>query len=554
MLQINLPENAVIPGEISLFTPNDNLLMILIGSKSVLMFKNNYLSENENEEITKIRTEYENQLNAKDTENRLIKKIYDEITIDEKAKLDIMTQTTLLLEKNALQKQYSDILKRCDSENKQSHKTIENLTSEIEKFKNEMSIIEIDNVKKDESMRNYHIINELKIENEVNNRIKEKENDMKKEFDDYKEKMILKEREYFNSQILSAFNENSKSEGQQNEIIFLKDKLNNLMMQIEKEKNERLTDTIDMNNKSISDITILVDGLRTQTTVNKSNARGCLGENYFLNLALQTFCDCSNFEIIDKSKTPHSGDFWLKFDKFTIMVDTKNYIDTPVPSRDRQKLKNDISYNQHIKIAWLVSMDQPILTYSNYPFMIDIDDGVCYCYINSLMKSENPANLLRMAWYASNFVNENLLNVDNDISLIGKYQKNEIRIKGILNKMLVQSKERFATLNQLTENFKTADSDIRDCLNEEIRDVRTQHIEIIESWWCVNTTKRVGGKLKSTEIHKRFVSNEENRRYGIDVDMFKQILRSIPSLRDEEIVRGKTDKAQYIILGFNFTQ
>jgi hypothetical protein len=552
MLQIKLPENAVIPSEISSFTENDNLLMILIGAKSVLMFKRTYVSENTSDEISKIRLEYENQLNAKDVENRLIKKVYDEIATDEKAKLDMMTQTTLLLERDALKKQYSDILKRCDSENELSHTTINNLTNEIAKFKNEMSIIEIDNVKKEESIRNYQAINELRIENEVNNRIKEKENEMKKEFDDYKEKMILKEREYFNSRIISTLNENSKSENQQNEISFLKDKLNNLMMQIEKEKNGRLTDIIDINNKSISDITTLMDGLRAQTTVNKSNARGYLGENYFLNLALQTFCDCSNFEIIDKSKTPHSGDFWLKFDKFTIMVDTKNYIDTPVPSRDRQKLKNDISYNQHIKIAWLVSMDQPILTYSNYPFMIDIDDGVCYCYINSLMKSENPANLLRMAWYASNFVNENLLNIDNEISLIGKYQKNEIRIKGILNKMLVQSKERFATLNQLTENFKTADSDIRDCLNEEIRDVRTQHIEIIESWWCVNTMKRIGGKLKSTEIHKRFVSNEENRQYGIDVDMFKQILRSIPSLRDEEIVRGKTDKAQYVILGFNF--
>ena len=191
-----------------------------------------------------------------------------------------------------------------------------------------------------------------------------------------------------------------------------------------------------------------------------------------------------------------------------------------------------------------------ILTYSNYPFMIDIDDGVCYCYINSLMKSENPANLLRMAWYASNFVHENLLNVDSDINLLGRYHKNEIRIRGILNKMLVQSKERFATLNQLTENFKLADSDIRDCLNEEIRDVRAQHIDVIDSWWNVNLVRHEGHKLKSSEIHRKFLSNEENRRYGIDVDMFKHILRSIPSLQNEEILMGKTDKAQYIIVGY----
>ena len=136
--------------------------------------------------------------------------------------------------------------------------------------------------------------------------------------------------------------------------------------------------------------------------------------------------------------------------------------------------------------------------------------------------------------------------------MLGKYQENEIRIKGILNKMLVQSKERFATLNQLTENFKAADSDIRDCLNEEIRDVRTQHIEIIESWWNNNLNKQDGHKLKSNEIHKKFISCEENRCHGIDADMFKQILRSIPSLKSENIVRGKTDKAVYTIVGYKF--
>jgi hypothetical protein len=509
-LSINLPENAVIPNEISSFTPDDNLLMILIGSKTVHMIKNNYLAGNMSEEISKIRSEYDILLNSKDDENRIIKIIYDDLLINDKLKLELKNKEQIHTEKNQLNMFYADIINKYNND-------IEKMNKEIFVYKEELSKLEIENIKKDESFKHYQIISDLKIENEVNYKLKNKEDIIKKEIDGYKEK------------------------------------INSMTIQIEKDKNERLMDTIDVNNKSIKDITLLLDNLKTQTTiVNKSNARGYSGENYFLNLALNTFCDCSNFEIVDKAKTPHSGDFWLKFDKFTIMVDSKNYVDTPVPSRDRQKLKNDVSYNQHIKIAWLVSMDQPILTYSNYPFMIDIDDGVCYCYINSLMKSENPANLLRMAWYASNFVHENLLNVDSENNMLGKYQKNEIRVKGILNKMLVQSKERFATLNQLTENFKAADADIRDCLNEEIRDVRTQHIDVIESWWNINLTKEEGHKLKSNEIHKRFISNEENRRHGIDGDMFKQILRSIPSLKSEEIIRGKTDKAMYVIVGYKF--
>ena len=72
LLSINLPENAAVPDEISSFTLDDNLLMILIGSKTVHMIKNNYLAENMSEEISKIRTEYDILLNSKDNENRLL--------------------------------------------------------------------------------------------------------------------------------------------------------------------------------------------------------------------------------------------------------------------------------------------------------------------------------------------------------------------------------------------------------------------------------------------------------------------------------------------------
>ena len=56
--------------------------------------------------------------------------------------------------------------------------------------------------------------------------------------------------------------------------------------------------------------------------------------------------------------------------------------------------------------------------------------------------------------------------------------------------------------------------------------------------------------LNSNE--SKIISNEENRRHGIDTDMFKQLLRSIPTLENEEIRRGKADRAQYIILGSTF--
>ena len=543
ILSINVPQNSIIPPEINTFTDNENLIMILVGIKAVNTIKYN----NSSEEMIKIRKEYDIILESKNNEIQIMKKVFDESIVEDRNNNESNMKCNLALEKKQLYSNYNDIIQKYNTDCNEYRETIVDLNKNILDAKNELYLIQ-------KEVKYNNEINELRIQNEINSKVKQKEDLFKTEIENTREILFSKEKEYIHKQNDFRETENNKIVSLQNEIIEIRTLLFNSLVDREKDKNTYLLDTIATNTKSIKDINSVVENLQLQsnTNTNKSNVRGSLGENYFLNLALNTFCDCSNFEIVDKAKTPHSGDFWLKFDKFTIMVDSKNYVDTPVPSRDRQKLKNDIQSNQHIKIAWLVSMDQPILTFSNYPFMIDIDDGVCYCYINSLMKSENPANLLRMAWYASNFVHEHLLNVDSEINQLGKYQKNELRIRGILSKMLLQSKERFATLNQLTENFKIADSDIRDCLNEEIRDVRTLHVDIIEKWWLLNTIQFDGNKIKSNDIHKKFLSNEDNRKYGIDGDMFKQILRSISIFSENQIIRGKTDKAQYIIVGYKF--
>jgi hypothetical protein len=298
----------------------------------------------------------------------------------------------------------------------------------------------------------------------------------------------------------------------------------------------------------IGELTEIIEAQNAQMGLlgNKSNRRGVDGENYFMQVASQTFCACTNFEILEKKKEPHCGDFWLKFDKFTVMVDSKNYIDSPVPSRDRVKLKNDIAHNRDIKVAWLVSMDQPIMTFANFPFMIDIEDGVCYCYINSLMKYEKPDHLLRMAWYACNFVYDHILNVENDVTLVGKYEKNEIRIKAILHRLLAQSRNRFAILNQFNENFKQTESDIRDCLNEEIRNVTTQNTEIVEQWFAANVVGCARGQVKTNDLYKLFMDSVENKSRCIDGDLFREIIRSIAAI-ENDMVRGKTDKSQIII-------
>ena len=59
-----------------------------------------------------------------------------------------------------------------------------------------------------------------------------------------------------------------------------------------------------------------------------------------------------------------------------------------------------------------------------------------------------------------------------------------------------------------------------------------------------------GEKIKTGDMFKNFLSHKYSENQGIDVDMFKQIIRSIKVLNEDDIIRGKTDKAQYIINGY----
>ena len=555
MIVLELPENVNLPVEIQLLTPIENHIMILIGFHAIQIMKEKFIHQ----ESYEIKKKYECQLKQKEEETVALKQIYEEKIITEKEKYDSMLQELFVTEKERNNLFYNE-----------KFQSYENEISLLVK-KNETSDIKIASIEKElwieeECKKHRNTISELRIENEIAIRIKDFIGNQNNELNKYKNLLNDSEKTILKMENNTIFHENQQIQKLQQELVETKESVNNLLLEKERYKNSILRDTIETNNKSMEEITSLLkhqnENLNLNANLNannenqsqnKSNVRGVEGETFFYNLALKTFCDCSNFDIVEKSKSPHSGDFWLKFEKFTIMVDSKNYIDTPVPLRDRVKLKDDILFHKkNIKIAWLVSMDQPILTFSGYPFMIDIEDGICYCYINSLMKSENPQNLLRMAWYSCNFVYDHLLNIDNEINIIGKYQKNESRIKNILNRMIVQSKERFTIIQQLTENFKLSEIDIRDCLNDEIRDVREQHIEIISHWFTKHVIKKEGGKIKTSDMLKKFLSDDSNKNQGIDADMFKQILRCIPPLHENEIVRGKTDKAQYTIINHSF--
>lgn len=496
LLTISIPAGLELPSFVNEFTTQENLYMILVGSYATYTLKNGNIGlEQDPDQHNALRKEFEEIIKHKDIATNAIKNTFEEILDRERDKRCDKVQEQVEKEKERL--------------NRESNKYQEQIEQLQEKLKN----AEIENIKKTELIN--HTNREL--ENEISIRIQQKELQMIQEVNKNK------------------YNDNEKIFNLQNELTEMKSQMNNSFLENEREKNKLLQESL----------TQIMGEVKKNT--NKTNDRGKDGEAFFAEIATHTFSEYDGFEFKDKSKIPHSGDFHLNFSRFTIMVDTKCFIDTDVPIKDRKKLKFDMTQNSHIKIAWMVSMHRPILKFSRFPFMVDIEDGICYVYINSLMESDNPANLLKMAWHTSNIVFD-LLNHDDDSLLLGKYKKNDIRIRAIMDKMMRKSKERYATLKQLKENFDETDRDIKDVLNDEIMNIRNSHEELINKWWKSNTLRVENTKIKTNILYNAFCECDENKQQGIGIDMFKQIIKNM--LNENEIVLGKTDKIQHTILNY----
>jgi hypothetical protein len=162
-----------------------------------------------------------------------------------------------------------------------------------------------------------------------------------------------------------------------------------------------------------------------------------------------------------------------------------------------------------------------------------------------------PEKLLISAYFQCKYVYDNLLNLQSDENTIEKYERNESRTKLILKKILDGSKERFAIINSLKDQFCNIDSGLRDILNQDTKHVEENNTLIFTRWWNNNTVKVMNHKLRTNDIYKKFILGERNKNHGIDNDMMKQIIKGI--IDEKDILYGLTAKAQFTIIGYNYT-
>jgi hypothetical protein len=521
-LIVTLPKDTEIPVEtLASFSPHDNLVMLLVGIEAVKTMKLNIIRDCEISEDF-----YQTELFKKENEKNTLKNVYDILMSEERSRNAVNFLEFKEKETQKIANEFKDIIQKKDYETSIYQEKIENLNECILLSKDMNKELQMElaiKVEKD-------ILRDLHFDNEINIKMKDKLDTMNKE--------IFRLQEDIHN---NKFLDNEKLITLNAELIFTKDKLSELIINQEKEKNILLNLSLE---KSILD--------NSKIVINKSNSRGASGEKFLWDTASNAFKDFAQFDIQDKSKTPHCGDMWLIVNSITIMCDSKNYKDTFVPKSEIEKLKSDISVNKTIKIAWLVSMDKPILKYSNAPFVIDIIDNTVFCFINSLMLCLEPEKLLVNAYYQCKFVYDNLIIIQNlnEDNLLEKYQKNDARTRNICKKMLDSSKDRAAIIDTIKAQFSNTESAFRDILNHEVKQVEENNINILKSWWEENMVKSENKKIGTNDLHKKFLASEENKNHGIDNDMFKHLLKDI--LDEKEIIHGLTNKSQLTLLGYDY--
>ena len=410
ILQISIPNNKIIPNIISTFTPEENYIMLQIGSnaitearKSVISLSNKKISEEYKIKINELENEINNEKQLAIRLNERMTKIYEEKI-------------------NKLNQKMKEMANEIFEKNKEPE---EIANEEIEKIKNKYD--ELFEEKKRE------------LEYKFNSDIQQIK---------YKNELLMEEKEKIKYKCNSLLEEKEK------QIISLRDTFDRALSQI--------------NNSS-------------STTV----AKGKKGESTFYDLA-STFKDFNEFRIQDKHNEAGSGDFHLHFEKFDVLVDAKNYKDA-VNKTQKDKIRKDLIRNEHINIAWLVSLNTRIIGHDRLPIMYEfINTRQCIIYVNNLMGDEIPDKLLRMAWLVSCEVYDkiqisNMENVDEDElnMLKNKYYHLFDKIKNI--KTIIR--ELNTTIGIFKKQVESLNFEVLRMLEMETNTTMETDYPMIDEWW-----------------------------------------------------------------------
>ena len=409
---------------------------------------------------------------------------------------------------------------------------------------------EIYNKIKDESKEQTKKLElEILIEREMSKKIEENISKMYEGQIDKLEKqmaLLLKQLDVSNQQIKNYESENT--------IIIQKevDKLKynyDLLLQEKDKQNQLNREVFDKAEKLIN------------KNLNKSSISiGDDGEQIFENLS-DTFKDFAGYKIENKAKQGHKGDFHLFFKDFNILVDSKNYSGS-VQKKEVIKIETDLTTNDNMKFAWMVSLNTNISDYNRFPIMtkwITTDVGAkCILFINNLLEHKDPRNILRQAWTICNDFYRLTKSVDKEDCELEKYREKSLKQKKQINNLQDRAAELRRGMNVLNNSLKNLDNDLLEILaliSDDIINEKIQFDNIIKKWWN-NNIEYVNdeNKITSTELWNKF--KKENKEYILDnkitIETFKNIITS--NIVNKSNYVEKTKKGVIEFIGFKWKE
>jgi hypothetical protein len=301
---------------------------------------------------------------------------------------------------------------------------------------------------------------------------------------------------------------------------------------------------------------------KAEKLINKTNKSsisiGGDGEQIFETLA-DTFKDFPEYRIENKSKQGHKGDFHLFFKDFNILIDSKNYSGC-VQKKEIIKIESDLTINDNVKFAWMVSLNSNISDYNKFPIMtkwITTDTGVkCILFINNLLEHKEPRNILRQVWSICNDFNKLTKNIDKEDGELEEYIEKNLLYKKQIEKLQERASELRRNVNTSYNILKHMDNDLLEMLsNVSDKIVSTFSLNNkIKEWWD-NNIEYVNdeSKITSTELWTKFKKDnkpyvEENK---ILIELFKNEITCI--VKSSTYIE-KTKKSVIEFIGFRWKQ
>ena len=317
---------------------------------------------------------------------------------------------------------------------------------------------------------------------------------------------------------------------------------------------------IEEKDKQINKIMDNYEKFLKQNEVKTSKKLGDEGEDAFV-LMSETFKDFPGYKLEKKAHQAHKGDIHLFFKDFNVLVDLKNY-SSSVQKKELDKIEHDLSINNTMDFAWLISYDSNVSDWNRFPIMykwIVTDIGLkCIVIVNNLNANRNPVDVLRNVWSITNELQKMISktkveekdmqdNIERDYNVVQKIKTAQKRLSELRRSVMGMS--------QITKDIENDIVDALSLLSNEIMKSETDKNIKIKEWWEQNIEidENIEKTLSSTEIWTRF--KKDNKEYVEEhkllIDDFKNYVKMFI---DVDKYNEKSKKGSIEFIGFKFKE